>query len=138
MSVAFKDYYRDIDAIVRSNVIVKKSRLHGYGLFANRSFKKGEHICFYKGELLNEDEFNKRYGKDELAIYALKISKNWYVDARDTEFYVGRYANTANEKDNNNADYVVSKIKKTARIVARTNIRKSSEILVDYGDEYTI
>jgi hypothetical protein len=118
-----------------SSLAIKPSSIHGKGLFANRDFIKGDHICYYLGEIIDFEEFQRRYGTG-LGTYAIKIGKNLYIDAQNTKWHLGRYANQALLKKDNNAKFVTNAKNKTARLVAIKPIKKSSEILVWYGDEY--
>jgi len=129
-------YIRTTNGVIKPNVIVKKSNIPnaGLGLFANRSFIPNDHICWYRGELIDQAELDRRYG-DNVAMYTIKVGKDAYIDAANTPHNIGRYANMANKRKDNNAKYVVSAKTKTARLVAIKNIKEGSEILVDYGSE---
>ena len=43
-------------------IVVRNSKIHGRGVFANRIIKKGERIIEYKGERINSEEEERRYG----------------------------------------------------------------------------
>ncbi|MEA1981470.1 MAG: SET domain-containing protein-lysine N-methyltransferase [candidate division Zixibacteria bacterium] len=43
-------------------IVVRNSKIHGRGVFANRIIKKGERIIEYKGEKITPDEEERRYG----------------------------------------------------------------------------
>jgi len=125
-------------------VKVKKSGLPnaGKGLFALQTFRRGEIICEYEGELVPWSECERR---SELGHegYVFFFSKNRCVDAYYTPWAVGRYANDARgisrvEGLRNNAQYVekTKKGEKRVFIVASRTIHPGEEILVHYGDDY--
>ena len=101
----------------------------GTGLFTTRSFKKGEHIANYTGELKPHSNSG----------YAVHIKKGLVLDAVSPNTAIGRYANTCKKNDDckgNNAKLVVNTKAKTVRLVATKGIKKHSEVFVPYGRRY--
>jgi SET domain-containing protein len=135
---------RSTDQDWTKQVKVKKSGLPkaGKGLFALQTFRRGEIICEYEGELVPWSECERR---SELGHegYVFFFSKNRCVDAYYTPWAVGRYANDARgisriDGLRNNAQYVekMKKGEKRVFIVASRTIHPGEEILVHYGDDY--
>ncbi len=63
---------------------VRKSSIHGRGMFAVRRIKPGQRIIGYEGERLTEEEVEKRYNGDELEnphTFLFWVRDNRYVDA---------------------------------------------------------
>lgn len=97
------------------NVIVKKSKIHGKGVFALRDFKKGETVL----------EWNlKPLKKSEVAF--LPLSKKKRVMHINKKYFLmlspGRYVNhscEANSKIKNMSDVAIRNIKKGEEITSR-------------------
>ena len=115
---------------------VKKSTIPNanLGLFTTVPRKKGENIVNYTGEILTQQEFEKRYPKGNAA-YALQAGKH-IIDAIRTDSSVGRYANHKSKTRGANAKFVASSGK--ARIQATKPILKNEEIFVPYGKSFKI
>jgi hypothetical protein len=109
----------------------------GYGLFANRPFKKGEMIVEYTGEVIDEATKVKRYPKNE-GEYVMRVMHNMYIDAVDpASSSIGRYINSSGGGYNN------AKINPYHRngahrmnIGATRNIATGDEILMPYGSAF--
>ena len=106
-----------------SDFTIKKSKIHGKGVFANRDFKKGETVL--KWDLSNKIE------KGEIAKLPENIRKNVYF--YDGEFIVptspGKYLNhscDANTFAENGCD------------IAKRDIKKGEEITIDMSNEIII
>ena len=115
---------------------VKKSSIPGagYGLFAETTFKKGEHIVQYTGEVLTTDQYDKRYGDDELGAYGITLNDNQVIDAAKTSSGVARYAcDYHGSGKKNNAEYVTDD--EEVWIVATKKIKPGDEIFTDYGED---
>jgi SET domain-containing protein len=108
--------------LFQNDIYVKKSKLHGYGVFANKDIKKGERIeeCYM---LVSK-------GGDE-------VLEDFYFDVKR-----GRYAMLTgygciyNHAVDPNADYTFSVKDKIFVFKAERLIRKGEEIFVSYGDEW--
>ena len=59
---------------------VRKSDIHGKGVFAGRDIKKGELVGYYEGELIDKEEFRKRTDR-EGSVFFFSISDNVIIDA---------------------------------------------------------
>jgi len=117
-------------------VSVKKSKIPGagYGLFAEKSFKKGEYIVQYTGEHLTTDEYDARYGDDTLGAYGITLNDTTVIDAAKTSAGVARYAcDFHGSGKKNNAEYVTDD--EEVWIVATKKIKAGDEIYTDYGED---
>ena len=110
---------------------VKKSSVHGFGLFAARKMKKNTIIGPYAGEKVSLADIRKRYGKKR-ADYALCHGQKC-VDARYSNASAARFANSASgQKGKRN----------NAKLTTRFNLKstkaipKGREILTSYGRSY--
>lgn len=106
------------------DVQVKRSSA-GLGLFANEDIKKGQFIIEYVGEMISNDEADKRGGR-----YLFEVNSKWTIDGSDRS-NTARYINHSC-RPNSESDEVKRKIK----FYALKNIKKGDEITVDYGEEY--
>lgn len=111
---------------VHKNVAVKRGA-HGLGLFATAPIKKGELIAEYWGEVITEDEANRRGGK-----YLFELENERAIDGK-TRKNVARYINhscTPNCEPEEDVE------KRRVFIHARRNIREGEELGYNYGKFY--
>jgi len=100
------------------DLIVKKSKIHGKGVFANRDFKKGEIIVKWEYRELTECQA-QRISKNDLP-YLNKISgKYLLMDAP------GKYVNSSCNPNTFPIEMCD---------VALRDIKKGEEITTDYGN----
>jgi SET domain-containing protein len=108
----------------------------GQGLFAKRSFKKGQRITEYKGRLRKWKDVAH---EDGINTYLMRVNRCWAIDAKPAVLTFGRYANDAagtpgKSKKDNNAIYVTEGVR--CFLEADRDIFSGDEILVDYGKEF--
>jgi SET domain-containing protein len=107
--------------LFQNKLIVKKSKLHGYGVFAGKTIKKGEKI---------EECYMLVTKRDDIAL------ENFYFDARGRNALLLGFGCIYNHSNDPNADYVL-KIKQRVAIIKATKlIPKGNEIFIDYGEEW--
>lgn len=105
-----------------SDFIVKKNN-KGFGIYANKNFKKGETICVFIGKKTKPDNLGFKLNDFQKAsINPLQISRNYYLEI-DKSFYI-----YFNHSCNPNAGF-----RKTAELFAIKNIKKDKEITYDYS-----
>lgn len=105
-----------------NNVIVKKSKLHGYGVFAGKNIKKGELIeeCYM---------IVSRKGGD-------KALDDYYFDINGKNGVFLGFGSIYNHSDDPNADYNFNEKKKIVIIKADRTILKGEEICISYGEDW--
>jgi hypothetical protein len=105
-----------------NKVYVKKSPMHGYGVFAGKTLKKGEKIeeCYII--------LSKKGGDKGL--------EDYYFDAKGKYAVFTGYGSIYNHSDDENADYFISVTRRIATIKAARTIQKGEEIVVSYGEEW--
>jgi len=105
--------------LFQNNLIVKKSRTHGYGVFAGKKIRKGEKIeeCYF---------ILTRGGDRRLDDYYFYAAKRKYA------IFTG-FGSIYNHSNDPNADYKLNLKRKVATITAAETIQKSEEIFVSYG-----
>jgi SET domain-containing protein len=108
--------------LFKNKLVVKKSLMHGYGVFALKAIKKGEKIeeCYI---LLS------RRGGD-------KGLEDFYFDAKRKYAIFTGFGSIYNHSDDPNATYTININKRLATIKAANDIRKGEEILISYGDKW--
>lgn len=107
--------------LYRNMIYVKKSRMHGYGVFAGKKLRKGEKI--------EECYFIISKGGD-------KVLEDFYFDAKGKYALFTGYGSIYNHSDDANADYKFNMKKRIATITADRTIQKDEEIFVSYGEEW--
>jgi hypothetical protein len=129
----------------RMGVIVAKSKAlevisnsTAKGLYSNKVFKKGEVVGEYYGDILTEEERDRKYNAmTSFPSRLFSISNNgnvFYIDG--SSFCPATYINDARGTGlKNNCEYVeVSENKISVR--SMNNIESGTELLVDYGSDF--
>lgn len=114
---------------------IKKSSIHGNGVFAARDIKDGERIVEYLGERITKQESNRRGLEQEEkskktgegAVYIFELDDEYDIDG-NFEYNDARFINHACET-NCEAENIDGHI----WIVATRDIKKGEEILYNYG-----
>jgi uncharacterized protein len=111
------------------NVIVRRSGVHGRGLFAARDIKKGERIIEYVGEKVGKREGTRRteaqWAKGR--IYTFELNERHDIDG-SVKWNTARLANHSCDP-NCESDIIRGRI----WVVALKDIRKGEEITYDYN-----
>jgi len=107
--------------LFQNKLLVKKSSRHGYGVFAEKQFRKGE--------LIEECYIILSKGGDD-------VLEDYYFDAKGKYALFTGFGSIYNHSDDPNADYVISNKQKLATIKAARTIRKGEEITISYGHEW--
>ena len=132
---------------IEKHLKIKKSTIprSGKGLFAfdptggansivfRGNEEAGDLICMYDGEIINNAELRRRYGR-YTAPYAIQISNNRYEDAARMRG-VGSYVQHSD--DFNQINCRLGLRNHRIAIFATKNIRNGKELYCDYGDEYS-
>jgi SET domain-containing protein len=108
--------------VFQRKIIVKKSRLHGYGVFATHDIKKGEKIeaCYI---IISR-------GGD-------KVLEDYYFDlGRGKCATMTGYGSIYNHTEEPNATYTINVTKRIATFKATKSIRKGDEIYITYGERW--
>ncbi|MBI2391710.1 MAG: SET domain-containing protein-lysine N-methyltransferase [Deltaproteobacteria bacterium] len=113
-------------------VKVKRSRVHGQGLFAAEDIAEGTPIIEYTGERVTRAEARRRYAsRPDAAVQLLAIDARTSIDGA----VGGSDARFANHACSPNAQLLV--YKKRVFLVAIEPIAKGEEITYDYALEIT-
>ncbi|MDR3477232.1 MAG: SET domain-containing protein-lysine N-methyltransferase [Gammaproteobacteria bacterium] len=107
--------------LLQNKIVVKKSTMHGYGVFALETIKKGKIIeeCYV---LISK-------GGD-------KTLEDYYFDAKGKYALFTGFGSIYNHSVEPNADYTINIKNRIATIKADRTIQKGEEIFVSYGDEW--
>ena len=118
---------------------VKKSKVHGSGIFATKNIKKNTKIIEYIGEKITKAEGDKRSEKrikkylDSLtdgSVYIFELNKKYDIDGSPM-YNKARYINHSCDP-NCEVDIVNNRI----WISSIKNIKKGDELSYDYGYEF--
>lgn len=123
--------------VTEHKVSVQGSRTHGWGLFCDKPFSKGEVVAEYIGEYVSDavaDRREKYYRKQRIQDYQFRVDKSWVIDAT----HQGGYARYINHSCNPNCTANIVKGKapnehlKRVIIVAQRDIKATEELSYDY------
>ena len=106
--------------------VVKKSSA-GLGLFANKTYHKGDLIIEYTGERITEAEAQRRGGR-----YLFELNDEWTIDGKGRE-NTARYVNHSCKP---NAYPELTDDETQVFIYAKKTIQPDEEITYDYGKQY--
>ena len=114
---------------------IRKSPIHGNGVFAARDIKNGERIIEYLGEKISKEESNRRgLEREEFAkktgdgaVYIFELDDEWDIDG-NFEYNDARLINHACRTNSES-------VSEDGRIYiyATRDIKKGEEILYNYG-----
>ena len=109
----------------------KRSKLHGYGVFADESINKNKRIIDYAGELVSNRQSEKREDKylAKGCIWVFRVNSRWSRDAA----VGGNVARFINHSCTPNC--WIDVVDKTIWVRAARNIRKGEELTYDYNTE---
>mgnify|MGYP001349645401 CR=1 FL=1 len=116
-----------ITETILPKIIVKKSSIHGSGVFAAEHIKEGQKIVEYQGEKIPTEEGDKRSEIDEKLTYIFVLNDEYDVDGSVN----GNEARLVNHSCDPNAytDIIDDKI----WIIADRDIAEGEEIAYDYS-----
>lgn len=97
----------------------------GLGLFTKHAIKRGERIVEYVGEIITNEEADRRGGK-----YLFQLSARRVIDGKER----GNIARYLNHSCRPNAKGYT--VKNKIWVFAEKNIRAGDQITIDYGDDY--
>ncbi len=115
---------------------VKKSSVHGTGLFATKNIKENTRIIEYIGEKVTKSEGDKRSSrrilkyqnsKDQGTVYIFELNKKYDIDG-SVEYNKAKYINHSC-----NPNCEVDIIDNQIWISAIKKIKKGQELSYDYG-----
>ena len=118
---------------------VKRSKVHGSGVFATKNIKKNTRIIEYIGEKITKKEGDKRSAKrikDYLnseetgSVYIFELNKKYDIDG-SPEYNTARYLNHSC-----NPNCEVDVIDNEIWISSIKNIKMGTELTYDYGYEF--
>jgi uncharacterized protein len=92
---------------MKQPVIVKNSKIHGKGVFANKDFKKGEIVIKWNPKYISKEEVNK-LPAEEIDFVSYKEGK--YILMQEPERFVNHSCNP-NTNSINSSDVAIKEIK---------------------------
>ena len=109
----------------------KRSKLHGYGVFAQEPINKNKRIIDYAGELITNRQSERREDRylAKGCIWVFRVNRNWSRDAA----VGGNLARFINHSCRPNCWVEVNG--RTIWIRAARNIRPGEELTYDYNTE---
>ena len=109
----------------------KRSKLHGYGVFAGETINKNKRIIDYAGELISNRQSERREDKylAKGCIWVFRVNRNWSRDAA-VDGNVARFINHSCTPN-----CYIQVVGKTIWVRAAKRIRKGQELTYDYNTE---
>ena len=120
-------------AVTLPKIERKKSKLHGYGVFALETINKNKRIIDYAGELISNKQSESREDRylSKGCIWVFRVNRNWSRDAN----VGGNIARFINHSCVPNCWIEVDMKTKTIWVRAAKQIRKGQELVYDYNTE---
>ena len=120
-------------AVVLPKIQRKKSRLHGFGVFAREPINKNKRIVDYAGELVSNKDSEKREDRylKKGCIWVFRVNRAWSRDAA----VGGNVARFINHSCTPNCWIEVDAKTKTIWIRAAKAIAPGDELVYDYNTE---
>ena len=118
---------------------VKKSKVHGYGVFASKEIEQNKKIIEYVGEKITKKEGDKRSAerikkylnkKNEGSVYIFELNKKYDIDG-NTKYNKAKFINHSC-----NPNCEVDIVKNQIWISSIKKIKKGEELSYDYGYEF--
>jgi uncharacterized protein len=106
--------------------VVKRSSA-GLGLFAERDFKKGDLVIEYTGEVISDEEAQRRGGR-----YLFELNDDWTIDGKGRE-NTARYINHSCKP---NCRPELNDEETRVFIFAKRHIHAGEELTYNYGKYY--
>jgi hypothetical protein len=116
--------------------VVRRSLIHGRGVFAARRIRKGTRILEYKGERIDNDEADRRYDDNRMKrhhTFLFTLDKNTVIDGAIATG--GGDASYINHSCDPNCEAIITG--KKIFIHARRTIEPGEELAYDYQYERT-
>lgn len=108
------------------SLLVRKSRIHGRGVFAGENIEKGALLCVCPVLVVPRKDPS---GEGMLGAY-------YYEWSRTNDALILGLISLVNHGQEPNTEVYTVHENKTAELYALKNLRKGEELLVDYGAEY--
>ena len=111
----------------------KKSRLHGFGVFALETINKNKRIIDYAGQLISNKQSEAREDRylAKGCIWVFRVNRKWSRDAA----VGGNIARFINHSCRPNCWIEVDAATRTIWVRAAKQIRKGQELTYDYNTE---
>lgn len=116
--------------------VVRRSLIHGRGVFAARRIRKGTRILEYKGERIDNDEADRRYDDSRMKrhhTFLFTLDRNTVIDGATSAG--GGDASFINHSCDPNCEAIITG--KKIFIHARRTIEPGEELAYDYQYERT-
>ena len=113
-------------------IVRRRSRIHGWGVYATQAIPKNKRIIDYAGEKISNQESvtrERRYIRRG-HIWCFKLTSRTVIDA-GVGGNVARYINHSCKPN-----CIAYRYDRSIRIFARRNIEPGEELTYDYGEEY--
>jgi SET domain-containing protein len=117
--------------IILPKIIRKRSKLHGFGVFASEPINKNKRIVDYAGELISNKQSESREDRylSKGCIWVFRVNRNWSRDAA----VGGNVARFINHSCTPNC--WIDVVDKTIWVRAAKPIAKGDELTYDYNTE---
>jgi SET domain-containing protein len=114
-------------------IVRRRSKLHGFGVFAAEPINKNKIIIDYAGELITNKQSDVREDRylNQGCIWVFRINRNWSRDAN----VGGNVARFINHSCNPNCWIEVDIKTKTIWVRAAKSIEPGEELTYDYNTE---
>ena len=124
------------DVYVSQSAYLKSCKVNGSGLYANRSYDKGDVIQEYRGKIISVDQSNEKSRNKQ---YMFNVKHNhktlFVIDAAVARTSsASRYVNSVSSFTDNDRNTEFVQYKQRIYLVASKKIAKHDELISFYGE----
>lgn len=114
-------------------IYIKKSNIHGLGVFAKKDIPKGTKITDYYGKEMTWKNFTKKYGTYKSnSLYTYPMRRIWkIIVAKEEPYKTKNIVNYINELPNKTNCEL-----KLKALYSKKDIKKDDELLLEYPKDY--
>jgi len=125
--------YHTLDNI--KDTEIKKSLIHGFGLFCTNIIQKGEVLAELDGQIINKEEYEKLMKSISPNIQKYKDYFFMECNIIDDETYLVRAFRTKYSYINHSKNANIKLLQNPLRLLAISQINKGEELTIDYSKE---
>ena len=116
----------------------KSTVVDGHGLFTTATFKAGDFVGLYSGEVLTGKEFSERYNNKNKKVpqYVYEMNSNCYIDAANNRCLMAMINSSRRSHFSPNCELMYDRRNKIVKVLVKKEIKEilpNTELLIAYA-----